>query len=346
MNNAVSYRLNIIRLVAAHLVLVGHGFSFFQLTIFKDVEYFAPLQQVGVVLLFFISGYLTMHTFMTKRMDFGQFVKNRFIRIYPPLILSLLFILAVDGIWLLIDSESYRYHNAFSIRHFIGSIFLLQDLPYYDIINSFGSGRPLWTLAIEWWLYLFTAYIFYKIIPLATNKKLNLSHILIVLLLGIIPLHSLTYGRGRVAFVWLIGCIVYLLFDRVIIKTFDDNIKNKLYHLSLKVLSLSILILILWFWKNAYREWVYLAVFIVGVLFLNKNEESRCFGRGALKRLAAYTYPLYLCHYTICAFVRRFSEYSNLTNLIISILLSNIVAIIFYYFIEMCLKKYTRKPLI
>ncbi len=55
---AVSARLNFLRVIAAWFVLVGHGFGFNQITIFRSQEWFPYLQNIGVVLLLLLSGYL------------------------------------------------------------------------------------------------------------------------------------------------------------------------------------------------------------------------------------------------------------------------------------------------
>ena len=343
MNDTISYRLNVIRLLAAHMVLWGHAFAMFRLTIFQSNEHFASLQRVGVVLLVFISGYLTMHSFVSKNMNFKQFAKNRFFRIYPSYIISLIFIFSVDRVWQFLNSESYAYSTAFNLKHFIGNVFLIQDFPYLTEISSFGSGRPLWTLSVEWWTYFFAAFIFYRIIPKAIERNLKWSDIAIVTLLGIIPVHNLTYGRGRVVLAWIMGCLVYLLYNRCIFRVFNSRIKNTLYHLCLKSAAVLFLLVVLWKYKNAYHELTYLAIFVVGILYLNKDEKSKCFGGKKLNRLAAYTYPLYLCHYSIFTFVRAVFDYNDVTKFIVSILLSNIVAIVIYYMVEWVRLVYKKK---
>jgi hypothetical protein len=40
---------------------------------------------------------------------------------------------------------------------------MLQDFPGLPI-TSFGSARPFWMLAIEWWIYLFVGAVFFFIV--------------------------------------------------------------------------------------------------------------------------------------------------------------------------------------
>lgn len=55
----------------------------------------------------------------------------------------------------LYDIEEYGYLNFFNTRTFIGNLLMLQNFPKFDLsITTFGSGRPLRTLSIEWWLYM------------------------------------------------------------------------------------------------------------------------------------------------------------------------------------------------
>lgn len=71
MNIAVSNRLNLIRITAAWFVLLGHGLSLCSLTVFRNDAVFPYMQNIGVVLLFFISGFLNTHSNERKKVRMG-----------------------------------------------------------------------------------------------------------------------------------------------------------------------------------------------------------------------------------------------------------------------------------
>ena len=58
-----SLRINIIRIIAAWCVMIGHGFVFFQISIFRSQQYFCYLQNIGVVLLLLLAGFLLLYSF-------------------------------------------------------------------------------------------------------------------------------------------------------------------------------------------------------------------------------------------------------------------------------------------
>lgn len=47
-----SFYLNILRIVAAWSVLLGHGFSIYHITLLKNQDYFFYIQNSGVVIFF------------------------------------------------------------------------------------------------------------------------------------------------------------------------------------------------------------------------------------------------------------------------------------------------------
>lgn len=62
MSKENSFFIDCVRVLASQLVLFGHSFSFFNVTLLKDQTYFAYIQNIGVVLLFAISGFLFSYT--------------------------------------------------------------------------------------------------------------------------------------------------------------------------------------------------------------------------------------------------------------------------------------------
>jgi peptidoglycan/LPS O-acetylase OafA/YrhL len=216
--NDTSVTLDLLRAVAAQMVCVGHAISFF--TPQWRPTRLPLIQNVGVLLFFVISGFLITHTLIQRAKDpsydFRQFFIDRFARIYSGLIPALAFIVIVDGmtIYLTGDSTISRY---FTLKTMIANIFMLEG--YRGIFpnslqwSAFGSASPLWTLAIEWQIYIFVASLFFMAIRPRSIPFL----IPVALFFGQTPIHFLfgsfqPDGVGQGLFtLWLGGSLVYFL---------------------------------------------------------------------------------------------------------------------------------------
>ena len=151
--------------------MVGHGLSFFAVA---QVPY---LQNSAVAVFFVLSGivvpYGTFHKLeKDPRYSFFSYFVDRFSRIYMGLLPALVFVAGLDFLNRGLFGSAYRYSRACDLRTFVGNLFMLQDylfqsvtirvvadrlsvpLSWIDPVTSFGSARPLWTVAVEWWIYL------------------------------------------------------------------------------------------------------------------------------------------------------------------------------------------------
>src|SRR5258708_11329759 len=86
---SVSHSLNMARGLSAQLVLFGHAISFLGLFPALQPPSLPYMQNVGVVVFFFISGVVISHAIETKTADFSQFIVDRSTRILNALIPAL-----------------------------------------------------------------------------------------------------------------------------------------------------------------------------------------------------------------------------------------------------------------
>ena len=104
---------------------------------------------------------------------------------------------------------NYKYIKAFNVETFIANLFMLQDFPFIIPFTSFGSARPFWTIAIEWWIYLFFGCL---VLRLSVGNRNVLVQILIVSFLSIVPMYNFIGGRGNgLTVYWLLGAVVFLV---------------------------------------------------------------------------------------------------------------------------------------
>lgn len=220
-----SFLLDLIRFLAAEMVVVGHGIYDFNL--FNKLPSCLPFQDLAVLIFFILSGFLISYTVLAKMRQreytFKEYFVDRFSRIYSAYLPCLILIFLIDlaaRAFLHIEPNPFT----FKVKTFFANIFMLQDYPvllhlkYYLLqdkdsalyVSVFGSGRPLWSIAVEWWLYMFYGWLLLK-----TNFK-NISYYLILLFFAIVPIYNLIFGLKTegLTSVWFMGCMITLALQK------------------------------------------------------------------------------------------------------------------------------------
>jgi len=142
-----SESLDSIRGIAILLVAISHFFS-------NTIKYdgathilgnydinIGIIGRMGVMLFFFLSGFLIFHS-LNKSNSIFKFYKKRILRIYPPYLFSIVF-------YLFISTIVFIFINHYDIKTYFVNMLMLQDI----------FGIPLivgvyWTLLIEIKFYL------------------------------------------------------------------------------------------------------------------------------------------------------------------------------------------------
>lgn len=156
---------NLIRAIAASLVLFSHSFA-----LALGSGDFEPLKStigmtwgtIAVDIFFITSGFLITSSYLSRN-NIVAFAWARIIRIYPALIVAVLFCVFVVGLWFTtLNSTEYLFNQKtiqyiirncilfFGIEHTLPGVFL--NTPYKEAIN--GS---LWTLPYEVKMYVILA---------------------------------------------------------------------------------------------------------------------------------------------------------------------------------------------
>lgn len=172
--------LNVLRSVAANIVLVDHILWLAS----KNTKHNQGAMHIifssttGVSLFFLISGFLITFSVITKidsnkNYVFLDYFIDRFARIFTAYMPALFFIAALDFavrdclFYLGENPTKLNFSDRYDIMQFIYNSLMLQDFPVFRILvrlgfssqswfpRPFGSGGPLWTICIEWWIYMF-----------------------------------------------------------------------------------------------------------------------------------------------------------------------------------------------
>lgn len=217
-SNDTSVMLDLSRAVAAQMVCIGHGITFF-MPQFR-YEHLPLMQNVGVLLFFALSGFVIAFTLVERSLDpaygFGRFMVERIARIYSGLIPCLLVIAAVDAISVHVDHTGTIAPTR-TVPNFLANLFMFENYrgPFDQFLQwpIFGSATPIWSLVLEWHIYLFAGAVFFVI---ARPRSAPLMIPIAVIFAGM-PLHfafdaAQPDGLGRCLFLlWLGGACVFLL---------------------------------------------------------------------------------------------------------------------------------------
>jgi peptidoglycan/LPS O-acetylase OafA/YrhL len=283
------------------------------------------------VLFFILSGFLITYTLIERAKDpsygFGTFLIERTARIYSGLIPALLLVVIVDGIVLHFDNDP-SISVAYNLRTFLVNLAMFDSyrgsLSEYSITQwpQFGSATPLWTLAIEWHIYLFVAAIFFM------GRKPSTIPLLIpvAILFGQLPSHYIFYplkadGVGQGLFIaWLLGAYVYFITRHIKVPP--------LAAAGVVVVSLACYLLS----TNARSEYklsAYVALAVFVLFLIQASQATRIIASPrvatAIRFCAGYSFTLYLIHYTLMCAVFLLG-YRGHTVAIGMIIISNVVA--------------------
>jgi peptidoglycan/LPS O-acetylase OafA/YrhL len=328
--NDTSITLDLLRAVAAQMVCIGHGIACFMPP--WRAEELPLMQNVGVLIFFVLSGILISLTLIerSKQPSYGfhTFVLERFARIYSGLIPSLLLIAAVDCVVIYGFGEK-AFAASDTVKIFIANLFMLEayrgPLASYLQWGPFGSAGQLWTLSIEFHIYIFVAAVFF----ICVRPKQSLFLIPIAIVFSQIPLHYLfgalqPDGVGMGLFtLWLGGTAVLIALKTTRLQYW-------------KALGLALGSAIVFFLvTKAHLEYNFLtyaslSVFLFAVLAASQARRLITSGPvvRTIKFFADYSFTLYLTHYSILLAVFFIRPERGFYIFATMVIIANIVAIV------------------
>jgi peptidoglycan/LPS O-acetylase OafA/YrhL len=175
-DTSASVLLDLMRGLAALLVLLGHWRNLVFVDFPKVASHrlllslpyaITSAQHQAVIIFFVLSGYLiagSVHrSFARDGWNWTNYLIHRLVRLWivliPGLLLCLLWDLTGTALHLAPTLYSGQVLNGFiadvsprlAPQIFLGNLFFLQNI----LVPAFGSDGPLWSLANEFWYYLF-----------------------------------------------------------------------------------------------------------------------------------------------------------------------------------------------
>ncbi|MDO4865997.1 MAG: acyltransferase [Clostridia bacterium] len=309
MTRAQSRALYIIRFAAAGLVLLGHSFSFYQLGPLKNQDYFPYIQSIAVLIFLVLSGFLTAYSIdKHPNYSYAAFFINRVKRIYASFLPALAFIAIADGMMIWLFPEIYSHYAYFNLPTLIRNLFMIPVLPNIGkvgflnnsplvhalLVNQpFGSGRPLWTLFIEWNMYVFYGY---GALIIARKHQFRMNAADGVMLACFVIFALLLDFRGLLMILCFLGGVLIEKVLPVFVRP------RPIIGYFFLLIALLLFIFHAVTEKEAYTlpMALLLSLFIFIILLICQSDTgTRSVERGVLSFLSDITYPLYLTHYTV-----------------------------------------------
>ena len=330
LNPVQSTALHFVRFLCSQAVFIAHLIHIFA----WPFPTLMSMASYAVLLFFILSGFL-ITTSTQQRIEsnpdyhFIDFFRDRFFRIYPPFLAALIMTFTLDVVSFEWTNQIYSLKQYF-INLFV-NVFLLQEFPPAVIINEhftieffrfryFGSNLPLWTISIEWWIYLFFGFGYFYF---ARASRVKIRHTIILLLLSITPLYyvfvSVRMDNGLTLY-WFLGALIAYSSKGLSV------MKNSTTGMAATILLIGGMTL---FPKIGYHNSAVL--FALGLtLFISCNRSNTASIQSLSKLsqfLAGYSYSLYLIHYPIVLFIiTLFPAELNGTSFFLVYVIVNIIA--------------------
>jgi peptidoglycan/LPS O-acetylase OafA/YrhL len=322
LSKAASAHLDLIRAVAASLVMWGHLRNLFFVD-FENVQHGSRLVKAiyfltgfghqSVVIFFILSGFLISSTVM-KRFVAGAwswrgYAIDRLTRLYVVLIPGLLFGLLWDKAGSHFFGSSGLYtqplagfgpaivQNRITLLAFFGNLAFLQTL----VSPVFGSNGPLWSLANEFW--------YYALFPvgLAAVAAWASTRIWRAVPLTAVAISMAAFVRSPILpgfLIWLMGCALVVVYARL-------TLQRPGWLLPYLLISASAVLACLVASRiggpgtlaSDFTLGATFSIFLFGVLQIELREDHSGYAKVA-HVFAGFSYSLYVLHFPMLLFLR------------------------------------------
>jgi peptidoglycan/LPS O-acetylase OafA/YrhL len=309
--------INAIRWLSAFMVVISHTRALLISDITQNISqdylrdgfyFITGFGHQAVVVFFVLSGYLVggsvLKDAQIKKLSIKKYGINRISRLYIVLVPAILITALLDGTGICLLNQggiysgkivysalSYSVTERFSFISFWANIFMLQGSLGY---STFGSNGPLWSLANEFWYYILFFGIVYCISIDSILKKTVGFLLIISICLMISPLILEYFG------LWLLGLSIY----------FIPKLSEWIYYISLLV---CIAVLFCIRSKKIFLLNGLTGDFILGIVFVFLLSQLKYKNYGWVskysilhRRLADFSYSLYLIHFPLALFIIAF----------------------------------------
>ncbi len=334
------------------------GVIFYHLEIFLNGKQLLPGGFLGVDIFFVVSGYLITSLLYeeyisTGNISFKNFYFRRAKRLFPALILVIFSTTILSYFFLFPSEYTYYLKSAFASLFFVSNIFFHFSGQNYG--ENIISEKPLlhtWSLGIEEQFYIFFPLFFFIILKYLKNIKVYLF--LIIILISLLFSIYISSNHSSFNFYFLTSRIWELLIGAIIVFYKKKNFKifHKISHNILSFFGLALIVYSFIVFDNVNNHPSLFTIMpVIGcfLVLLDQNEKNiinKILSSPIFRGLGLISYSLYLWHYPILVF-GKISNFTGIENDIIPIkillvLISILLSILTFYFIENTFRKKIR----
>lgn len=221
-----SNNITFLRHIAALFVLISHSYGLLNQNEYEPLyilTHYTTLSQVGLAIFFFLSGFLVTGSIITTK-NIRHFLIKRILRIYPALIILIFITVFFIGA-IFTENTLHDYYSSKETWHYlIGGVTLIRIRFFLPgVFNEHGVNGSLWSLPVEFRLYLLLAIVF---VSGGLIRKLRYTIIILVAIISYVLLSNLNQalispvlspylGWGTYFF---LGSAVFINKERIVLK--------------------------------------------------------------------------------------------------------------------------------
>lgn len=308
---------------------------------------------IGVDVFFVISGYLITNVVMSEvkegRFSFSNFYKRRVIRLAPAYFLVLL-VVSIIGAALMLPAELVNYFE--SVKY--STVFLANFYMWKEVGGYFAANADvipllhLWSLAVEEQFYVlwpFTFIFLYKVIP----QRFFLGFMLVIAILGVCISEWGVYSYRAAAYYLMPTRAYELLMGALLVFLPQRNWRGTTRNvMGLVGLALIFLAAITYttgkMFPGVNGVLPCLGAALVLVFCSGANDLcGRLLASAPMTMVGRISYPAYLWHWPIIAFLNVYLVKIDLIVGLGVIIFTLLISAMTYYYVESPAKRFNKK---
>ncbi len=272
-------------------------------------DFFATIANTSVAFFFSLSGMLiaqsVLLSYANSVFDWKRYILNRVVRIYPTFIIMLVLSVILVLIFPILNNGSIYIYKLSNDKYIARDFFWAN---WKDFLKAFFMIHPgisklngaLWSLFIEWWLYISVIFV---VLCFSSNRLIKrLLFFLISLLVLFLAFYE--YGSRAMIYIiiWYFGFVYSLyLWDKKILF-------NSLIILSSAILVLQLLLNGVDTFNINKSTFKFFGIqqILISILFLKVTYKHS--GVFFFKSVAKYSYTLYIIHFPLLLFFYSISK--------------------------------------
>ena len=275
---------------------------------------------IGVVLFFVISGYLITEVLYERDDSYFKFIKRRYTKIFPPLIVVLTISCLVFYYFYGFLSMKLVFNSLSSLFGFSNIYQIFSGMSYFERSGDLFPLLHTWSLSIEIQFYIIFPFLIYLFKKLKLNIKVIATIITILSLIsgGIMfykeymnyDISAIYYGTDTRIFSILIGSVFYFLFKNKELNPKRANILSYIFLGIIVVITLSVD----YSSKSNYYGFLYLISILGGFITVTSLKTRFLDFKSPiakpLSKLGEHSYVYYLWQYPIMVYSLEYFKWS------------------------------------